>query len=400
MQRWIMHIDMDAFYASVEQLDNPELKGKPVIVGGRERGVVSAASYEARVFGVHSAMPIGQAKRLCPHGVYVRVRMERYQEVSRRVLAVLDQFSPRVEQASIDEAYLDATGLERLFGPVEDMAGQLKAAVREATGGLTCSVGLAPVKFLAKIASELRKPDGLFVLRPEEVEAFMRDLPVSKIPGVGRKFEAVLSNLGVRTGGDVLRFSAGFWAERHGKTGELLHQRAQGIDRREVEPWTPPKSESSETTFAKDTKDRAFLTDWLFRHAERVGRHLRAQGLAGRVVTLKVKYADFRQVTRQVSLPEPTCATDTIFETGCRLLVELNPREPVRLIGLGVSGFDAVARQLMLPFTDQDRRLTEERRLKLDRVLDSLAGKYGRDAIVRGRLYEGHANEDDEHESE
>ena len=400
MQRWIMHIDMDAFFASVEQLDNPDLRGKPVIVGGRERGVVSAASYEARVFGVHSAMPMGQARRLCPHGIYVPGRMQRYQEASRAIMAVLGRFSPHVEQASIDEAYLDATGLERLFGPVEDMARQLKAAVREATGGLNCSVGLAPVKFLAKIASDLDKPDGLYVLRPEQVADFVRDLPVGKIPGVGRKFEAALAGLGVKTAGDVLRFSAAFWHERHGKMGDYLVRRAQGLDEREVEPWTPPKSESAETTFAEDTRDRAFLTDWLFRHAERVGRHLRAQNLAGRVITLKVKFADFRQVTRQISLPEPTCATDTIFETGCRLLHELNPREPIRLIGLGVSGFDAKARQLFLPFADADRKRTEARRTKLDQTLDAVSGKYGRNVLVRGRLYTGKPKHEDEHEPE
>jgi len=398
MQRWIMHTDMDAFYASVEQLDRPELRGKPVIVGGRERGVVSAASYEARAFGVRSAMPMGLARRLCPQGICVHGSMERYREVSLCVLAVLRCFSPRVEQASIDEAYLDVTGLDRLFGPVEDMARQLKAEVREATGGLTCSVGIAPVKFLAKIASELNKPDGLSILWPDQVEFFLRALPVGKIPGVGRKFEAALSNLGVRTGGDVLRFSAAFWSERHGRMGEYLYRRALGLDEREVEPWTPSKSESAETTFARDTRDRSLLTDWLFRHAERVGRHLRRQGLAGRVITLKVKYADFRQVTRQLTLSEPTCATDTIFEIGCRLLAALKPCDPIRLIGLGVSGFDVEARQLKLPFTDTGRSRSEERRIKLDRTLDALADKYGHGSVVRGRLYQGKSENRNEHE--
>ncbi len=399
MQRWIMHIDMDAFYASVEQLDHPELRGKPVIVGGRERGVVSAASYEARKFGVHSAMPIGQARRLCPHGVYVRGRMERYQEYSLKVMAVLDGFSPLVEQASVDEAYLDATGLERLFGPVERMGRSIKEAVRQATGGLTCSVGIAPVKFLAKITSDINKPDGLYLLPPGQVEAFLRDLPVSRIPGVGRKFEAALARIGVRTAGDALRFSGEFWSSRYGKAGEHLYDRARGIDGREVEPWTPPKSESAETTFAVDTRDRDFLTDWLFRHAERVGRHLRGQGLSGRVITLKVKYANFKQVTRQISLPEATCATQTIFETGCRLLEELNPREPIRLIGLGVSGFDAPDRKLLLPFMDDTQRRQEERRTRLDKTLDALTGRYGRDAVVRGRLYEAPSKDTHEPES-
>jgi DNA polymerase-4 len=230
---------------------------------------------------------------------------------------------------------------------------------------------------------------------------------VGKIPGVGRTFEAALARLGVRTGGDVLRFSAAFWAGR-GKSGESLYRRARGLDEREVEPWTAPKSESAETTFAEDTRDRAFLTDWLFRHADRVGRRLREQSLSGRTITLKVKYADFRQVTRQVTLPEPTCATDTIFEAGCRLLAELNPRDPIRLIGLGVSGFDRISRQLSLPFADDDqsgqsgqsgRGRIEERRTRLDRTLDALAGKYGRGVVARGRLHRART-EKDEHERE
>jgi len=388
MQRWIMHIDMDAFYASVEQLDNPELRGKPVIVGGRERGVVSAASYEARKFGVHSAMPVGQARRLCPHGIFISGNRERYAECSQQALTALREFSPLVEQASIDEAYLDATGLERLFGPVEAMARSIKQAVREATGGLTCSVGVAPVKFLAKIASDINKPDGVFLLPHDAVEHFVRTLPVGTIPGVGKKFEATLAVLGVRTGEDVLRFTEDFWLNRFGKAGEHLYERARGLDPREVEPWTPPKSESAETTFARDTTDRVFLKNWLFRHAERVGRHLRAQGLAGRVITLKVKYADFKQVTRQVSLPEATCATDTIFETGCRLLDELNPKAAVRLVGLGVSGFGGEERQLLLPFMDDTQRQREARRTRLDQTLDALAGRYGRGTVLRGRLFE------------
>jgi DNA polymerase-4 len=388
MQRWIMHIDMDAFFASVEQLDDPKLRGEPVIVGGRERGVVSAASYEARKFGVHSAMPVGQARRLCPQGIFVRGRMARYQEISRRVIGVLREFSPRVEQASIDEAYLDATGLSRLFGPIADMGRRVKAAVREETGGLTCSVGIAPVKFLAKIASDMRKPDGLYMLSPEEVPAFVSRLPVGALPGVGASFGQALDRIGVHTAGDVLRYSETFWRDRHGKAGETLYLRARGIDGREVEPWTPPKSESAETTFARDTLDRTFLVDWLFRHADRVGRSLRRQHLAGRVITLKIKFADFQQITRQTHVSEPICSTQTIFEAARALLDGLRLRAPVRLIGLGVSGFAAGARQRRLPFAVTGRERLEKKRLDLDVVLDAVAGKYGESAIVRGRLCE------------
>ncbi|MBR6673691.1 MAG: DNA polymerase IV, partial [Mailhella sp.] len=241
-----MHMDMDAFFASIEQLDDPSLRGKPLIVGGEHRGVVSTCSYEARKFGVHSAMPIAEARRRCPHGIYLRPRLRRYAEMSAIVRETLSRFSPLVEMASVDEAYLDATGLERLFGPVEELGRQLKEAVREATGGLTCSVGIAPVKFLAKISSEQRKPDGLFLLRPEDVPGFLESLPVRAVPGVGKHFAADLAQLGVKTCGDVSRYSEEFWHRKFGKAGVALWQRAQGIDPREVVPWTPPKSESAE----------------------------------------------------------------------------------------------------------------------------------------------------------
>ena len=376
-----MHVDMDAFYASIEQRDFPVLRGRPVIVGGGLRGVVSAASYEARRFGVHSAMPLWQARRLCPQAVVQPVRMARYVEVSRRVQEILHRFSPRVEQASVDEAYLDATGLERLFGPVETLARTIKQAVFEVTDGLTCSVGLAPVKFLAKIASDRDKPDGLTILFPEMIDAFLRTLPVSDIPGVGKTFLENLRALGIHTCGDVCLRSQSFWERRFGKAGVVLWQRAQGFDPREVEPLTPPKSESAENTFDEDTLDRDVLHGWLFRQADRVGRSLRRQKLRGRVVTLKIKYADFRRVSRQLSLPEPTCATQTIYEAGCRLLEVLNPTRPIRLIGLGVSHFEEGRQQGFLPQVVQNHE-EEVRRTRLDRALDALDGK-----VVRGRLF-------------
>lgn len=392
MLRWIMHIDMDAFFASIEQLDNPDLRGRPIVVGGGKRGVVSTCSYEARRFGVRSAMPVSEARRLCPRAVFLRPRMARYGEVSRAVREVLRRFSPLVEAASIDEAYLDATGLERLFGPVEVMGRKVKEAVREATGGLTCSVGIAPVKFLAKISSEMRKPDGLFLLRHEETAAFLAGLEVGRIPGVGRKFTAALAAVGVKTGGDVIRYPREFWERRFGKAGVALYERAQGVDPREVVPCTPPKSESAETTFETDTRDREFLRTWLLRHSERVGRSLRRQGLTGRTVTLKIKYADFRLITRQATLPERTSSTETIFETACSLLAALSLDGKVRLIGVGVSGFDDV-RPCQLSLMGEDEQERERRRRRLDSALDSLRDRYGTRAVVRGRLFEGAAGE-------
>lgn len=300
------------------------------------------------------------------------------------VMTVLHDFSPVVEQASVDEAYLDATGLERLFGPVEEMASSLKARVREVTGGLTCSVGLAPVKFLAKIASDVNKPDGVFVLRQDEVPAFLATLPVGRIPGVGKRMLASLDLLGVRTAGDVLRHSAAFWEKRFGKGGLVLHDRAQGRDTRPLEPWTPPKSESAENTLAADTDDREVLRRWLLAQAERVGGSLRRQGLAGRTITLKIKYADFRQITRSRTLPAPVAATQTLFEEAWALLEALHLEDRVRLVGLGVSHFGGET-QMTLPLGGVPRR-DDEKRNRLDAALDSLRARFGSEAVVRGDL--------------
>ena len=389
-------MDMDAFFASIEQLDDPSLRGKAVIVGGEHRGVVSTCSYEARKFGVHSAMPIAEARRRCPHSVYIRPRMRRYAEMSALVREAISRFSPLVEMASVDEAYLDATGLERLFGPVESLGRQLKEAVREATGGLTCSVGIAPVKFLAKIASEQRKPDGLFMLRPEDVPAFLAVLPVRAVPGVGRHFAADLAQLGVKNCGEVSRYSEEFWKRKFGKAGAALWQRAQGIDPREVVPWTPPKSESAEVTLDEDTRDRDVLRTWLMRHAERVGASLRRHGLAGRTVTVKIKYADFRQITRQTTLAHRISSTETIYDTACAILDGVDLADRVRLIGVGVSGFEEGGPSQLSLMPEPKPQCEEKRRGRLDRAVDALRERYGRDAVVRGRLFEPQGESDRE----
>ena len=397
MQRWIMHIDMDAFYASVEQRDNPSLKGLPVIIGGGLRGVVSAASYEARKYGVRSAMPMFRARALCPNGVYLRGRMTRYVEVSHQIMAVLQAFSPLVEKASVDEAYLDATGLHRVFGPVENMARELKKAVFQATG-LTCSVGLAPVKFLAKIASDMNKPDGLAIVYPEDVPALLAKLPIGDIPGVGKKTIPSLEKLGVRFAADAARYPRDFWVRRFGKMGGVLFDRASGKDEREVTPYEPPKSESAENTFEEDTLDREFLVTWLLRQAERVGRSLRKQHLAGRTVTLKVKYADFTTVTRARTLPQRTSVTRVIFDTAVILLEELAPKEKLRLIGVGVSHFED-GEKAAPPKVEQFSLLEEPEKTRetpgsgdltrekaLDAAMDAVRDKFGANMVMRGRL--------------
>lgn len=377
----ILHLDMDAFFASVEQVDDPSLRGLPLIVGGGDRGVVSACSYEARAFGVHSAMPMVQARRLCPQAVVKSGRMSRYAEVSRQIMRILENFSPVVEQASVDEAYLDVAGMERLYGPIEAMAALIKAAIGEATG-LNCSIGVAPVKFLAKIASDYRKPNGLFILRPEEVPAFLATLPVEKIPGVGPKAVLRLKEVGVRTAADVRRFSEEFWLRRLGKWGSCLYQRAAGIDPRPVAPWSEAKSEGAENTFQRDTNDVEELKRWLMDQAERVGRRLRRDKVQGRTVTLKIKYADFKQITRSRTLSKPTASTKTLFQTVAALLDEEPLQSKARLIGLAVSNFDRSPQQHTL-FPDLDNA----RQDRLDQTLDAIRDKFGREKLIRGRLF-------------
>ncbi len=383
MARVIMHLDMDAFYAAVEQRDHPELRGRPVIVGGGVRGVVSAASYEARKFGVHSALPMFTARKRCPEGVFLPVRMRRYQEVSRQVMAVVARVSPLVEQVSIDEAYVDLTGTEGLHGPPAELAQRLKAEIKEETG-LTCSIGIAPNKFLAKIASDLDKPDGLTIIREEQVAAFLHDLPVEKIPGVGPKTHRLLSELGVATAGDVLQQPAAFWRGRLGKWGAVLYEKAQGIDESPVTPETAAKSSGTEDTLAADTDDREVLLQWLRSQSEEVGRDLRQAGVKGRTVTLKLKYGDFRQITRSRTLPEPTNSSQVIFNTAAGLLARLQLRMPVRLIGVSVSGLRRVWVQGML-FPDARQARQEH----LDAALDRIHRKFGAGAIRRGRLPDG-----------
>ncbi|EHJ48661.1 DNA-directed DNA polymerase [Solidesulfovibrio carbinoliphilus subsp. oakridgensis] len=381
----ILHLDMDAFFASVEQLDDPSLRGKPVIIGQDLRGVVSAASYEARVYGVRSAMPVAEARRRCPHGVFLSGNRRRYSEVSRIVMATLENVSPLVEPASIDEAYVDVTGTETLFGPPEALGRRVKQMVREATG-LPCSVGIAPVKFIAKIASDYDKPDGLTVVSEADVPVFLADLPVGKIPGVGRRAEASLSRLGIRRVGDILAYPPEFLERHCGKWGLDLYAKAHGRGSTTVAVAREAKSVSAENTFDTDTADRERLASWLLHQSERIGRELRQDGLAGRTITLKLKFNDFRQITRSRTLPEPIDSDGAIFAAATALLdAEPLPR-PVRLIGVGVSNFGREPRQLGL-FENPDRQREVQAR-KIDTALDAIRGKFGRAAIVRGRLFD------------
>ena len=338
--RKIIHVDMDAFFAAVEQRDNPEYRGKPLIVGGDPfgRGVVSTASYEARKYGVRSAMSAAQARKLCPQGIFIRPHFEKYQTASRTVMAILRQHTSLVEPVSIDEAYLDVT--KHRFG-IEDpivIASLIKQNIHAVTH-LTASAGVAPNFFLAKIASDLKKPDGLAVIRESEVDNFLKDLPVRKIPGVGPVAEKELHALNIKTCGELAEKSKNYLVENFGKWGLTLFERAQGRDDRQVEPNAPAKQYSSEETFPSDILDKKFLRLKLEQFACDIYEGLKVQGQKGRTVILKVKYNDFEQITRSKTLssfPGP----EEIYKTSVDLLESKTEagRRPIRLLGLGVSG--------------------------------------------------------------
>lgn len=338
--REIIHLDMDAFFASAEVLDSPTLRGKPVIVGGgMKRGVVSAASYEARKFGVHSAMPMARAKRLCPHGVFLPVRMERYKEVSDRIFEIFRRFTPFVEPLSLDEAFLDVTESARLFGSGEEIARTIKALVWSESG-LTVSAGVAASKFVAKIASDLHKPDGLTVVPPGREKEFLEPLPVGRLWGVGEVTRGKLGEMGIRTIGDLARVPAETLSRQFGKHGAHLHRLSRGVDDREVETARETKSMGREDTFDEDLLDGDDLRRELLAIATRVAARLRRHGLKGKTVSLKVKYADFRLATREATLKFGIDDGGEIFRHALSLLDRTDAgKRPVRLLGIYLSNF-------------------------------------------------------------
>ena len=378
----ILHIDMDAFFASVEQLDNPAYRGRCVIVGGTSsRGVVAAASYEARRFGVRSAMPLFQARKLCPQAILVRPRKDRYKEVSCHIMAILETFTPLVEPVSIDEAFLDVTGCRRIYGPPEEIARRIKAAVRDQMA-LTCSVGVAPVKFLAKIASDMDKPDGLTVIRPEEVPALIEKLPLSRVPGVGPAALECLTPLGVHTLGDVRGLNEAQLERRLGKFGLRLAALARGDDRSPVAPPGDPKSISAEQTLAEDTADRADLTALLLAQAAEVARQLRRKGFRARTVVLKLKHDDFCQATRSRTLESPTQSATTIHQAAVGLLAEYRLARPVRLVGVGAAGLVPAGVPVQADLFDGARRVDAAWE-KVERAVDGITARFGTDAVRR-----------------
>ena len=386
MTRKIIHIDMDAFYASVEQHDNPALKGFPVIVGGdpARRGVVSAASYEARAYGVHSAMPSSQARRLCPQGFFLPVRMHRYQAVSDWIFQILREYTPLIEPLSLDESFLDVTGCEKLFGTTLQIAKEMKNRIREATG-LTASAGVAPNKFLAKIASDYKKPDGLVEIETDEVRDFLRDLPISKLWGVGKSTEEVLKGMGILKVGQLAVFPAEKIERKLGKFGLELIALAHGEDNRPVSPESEAKSISQEETFTPDLEHFEQMKKVLLDQAEQVGWQLRKQKLKGSTVTVKVRYPDFTLATRSQTLPTPTDQGIEIFRTALKLLSRTEALERrARLLGVGMSHLihrDDPEQYLLF---DSGRKKAERSIQAVDRIWE----KFGPGAIRRASLIE------------
>jgi DNA polymerase-4 len=379
--RSILHVDMDAFFASVEQCDRPELRGKPVLVGGASRrGVVAAASYEARPSGARSAMPMAQALRLCPEAVVVAPRHERYAEVSGQVFAIMERYTPLVEGLSLDEAFLDVTGSRALFGDAVQIARRIKDEVRSELD-LTASVGVAPCKFAAKIASDLQKPDGLVVV-PEDVAAFLAPLPMERMWGIGPKAAERVRARGLRTIGDLARAGEHELRALLGSWGDEVRRLARGEDPREVVPDRDARSIGSEETLERDLHRIADLEHELLKHADDVARRLTRERLFARVVRVKLKYADFRLRSRQRSLSEPVMDASAIYRASCALLREF-PADPlgVRLVGVAVAELSDGPEQTSL-FPDVERTRHE----RLEEVALQLRDRFGKAAPRRAAL--------------
>jgi len=383
-QHWVGHADLDAFYASVEQRDCPEYRERPVVVGALpgHRGVVAAANYRARSFGIRSAMPIAEAYRRCPDAVYLRPDMAKYTRVSREIFEILGTFTPVVEPVSVDEAYLDLTGLEKLFGSPEDIGREIKRRILERTG-LRVSVGIGPNRLIAKLGSEHRKPDGLMVVYPDEVLDFLGPMPVANLRGLGRQTQKVFSRLGIATISQLRVIPLPYLEEQIGKKAAAnFHAQAYGIASAEVVPGRDRKSISKETTFEADVRDQEILHDVLRRLAAEVAAKARREGLSGSVVTLKIRFEGFETHTRQHKLAAPTHDERVILREARALLLGSNPqRKPVRLIGVGINTWER-AESMQVDLFNQSRTLERDERLL--ETIDRAAERFGKGILQLG----------------
>ena len=375
--RIVAHADMDAFYAAIEQLDDPMLRGRPVLVGPpSSRGVVLTASYEARPYSVGSAMPMARARRLCPDAVIVPPRFDRYQEVSATIMEVFSNFSPDVEALSLDEAFLDMTGSEQLFGDPESMGRQLKSAIRDATGGLTASVGLSASKYVAKAASAFQKPDGLTVVPPEDAKAWLAPLPVSRLWGAGPKTQRRLHDLGLYTIGDVANADVRFLSAKLGRAGAHFHTLAQADDPRPVIGQRSSKSVGSEHTLDRDVWQKADIKLHLHRSAEAIGRRLRRKNYAAFGIGIKLKTADFQIISRQHRLNEATDIAEALYSVGVFLLEHVDHPGPFRLVGMVAYDLVGIDDRVQLELFG-----TPARRRRLEVAIDQLAERFGTNVV-------------------
>ena len=390
MKPAIMHVDMDAFYASIEQRDHPELRGKPVIVGGtiESRGVVSTASYEARKYGVHSAMAMTEAHRRCPDGIYLPVDMQKYRSVSHQIMAIFHRFTPEVEAISLDEAFLDVTGSQKLFGPAEQIGRAIKRCIQDELD-LTASVGLSYNKFLAKLASDLDKPDGFYQILPEELEEKVWPLPIHRMMGVGSKTAQLLTQMGVTTIGQLANMNEGLLEHLLGKQGVVMHQVANGIDDRKVEPVRESKSVGRETTFPQDIQEQYLLETILFTLTDDVCHTLRSSGMKGKTVSIKIRYPDFRSITRALTLEQYTSSFEPVF-AAVQKLMQHNYKDgtAVRLIGVTVSNLKQNDQIIEQQDLFQDMRMQKKQK-ELNEVMDRINEKYGGDTVHRARKLTG-----------
>ena len=381
----ILHIDMDAFYASVEIRDNPKLRGLPVVVGGspQGRGVISAASYDARKFGIFSAMPSSQAARLCPNVVFVKTRMDHYAKISKQIREIFFRFTSLVEPLALDEAFLDVSGCERLFGDGPAIAQQIRAAIQDELG-LTASAGVAPNKFLAKLASDLDKPNGLVVVDPDRIEEFLNPLSIERVWGVGKQTLKKFHRLNVKTIEQLRGLDKSTMQQFFGINSEHFWRLSRGLDTRPVVPDRIAKSVSHETTFSHDLIDREPLQGWLMELTQQVGRRLRRYDIRGRTVQIKIRFADFRTITRSLSLSEPSSSSQELETAVKELFERVDIDDGVRLVGMGVSNLTTKAVKQQMLFDNEER----SRNARLDEMKDQLKDRFGHDAIRKGTSVE------------
>ena len=381
----ILHIDMDAFFASIEQRDNPGLKNRPVIVSGNsKRSVVSTASYEARAFGIRSAMPVFQAKQKCDHLVIVPGNMKKYQANSKKIMEIISHFSPVMEQVSIDEAYIDIKGCERLFGSSEDIARAIKKKIY-ARLSLSSSVGVAPIKFLAKIASDINKPDGVTIITKSRVKNFIFTLPIQKVPGIGKSAMKTMEILQIKTLGDINNYSLPILTRKFGKMGQRLLELSNGIDPSKVETNYKRKSISSETTLSKDIFDFENIKQVILDRSQNVGRDLRKKKLVCENVFIKLKFSDFSQITRSKKTDTPICSSSAIFNEALALYKKIRLKKKIRLVGVGVTALkdkNTPVQMQLIP----DRNMCKKQWESVDLAVDSISEKFGSNIIKKASL--------------